>query len=235
MISVDLRGHGRSKNTPIETWRVFGEDLTGLIGELGFEAAIGVGHSMGAHALVEAAASSNAFQRLVLVDPVIASPGDYSEGGWSIERFGGQHPTARRKNRFASCESMFERFKDRHPYSIFEPAALQNYCDFGLVPAQDGDGLILACPPEIESQIYMTSRSNPRVYDSVRALEIPVMILRARERGAEQDPMDFSSSPTWPGLVHEFKDAREVYLPDHTHFLPMEVPALVARYVAEGG
>jgi hypothetical protein len=43
--------------------------------------------------------------------------------------------------------------------------------------------------------------------------------------------MDFASSPTWPGLVHEFRDGREVHLAEHTHFLPMEAPDLVARYV----
>jgi hypothetical protein len=45
--------------------------------------------------------------------------------------------------------------------------------------------------------------------------------------------MDFSSSPTWPGLVHEFPNALEVYLPGHTHFIPMQDSALVARYVCD--
>jgi alpha-beta hydrolase superfamily lysophospholipase len=46
-----------------------------------------------------------------------------------------------------------------------------------------------------------------------------------------RDVMDFSSSPTWPGLVHEFRDSRELHLAAYTHFLPMEAPELVARYV----
>jgi len=77
----------------------------------------------------------------------------------------------------------------------------------------------------------MSSRTNPGVYASIRALEIPVLILRAKEPSADRDVMDFSSSPTWPGLVDEFRQGSEVYLPDHTHFLPMEAPKLVAGYV----
>jgi hypothetical protein len=43
--------------------------------------------------------------------------------------------------------------------------------------------------------------------------------------------MDFASSPTRPGLVGEFQDGREVHLAEHTHFLPMEAPELVAGHV----
>jgi hypothetical protein len=45
--------------------------------------------------------------------------------------------------------------------------------------------------------------------------------------------MDFASSPTWPGLVHEFRDGREVHRGETTHVLPMEAPELVARHVLE--
>jgi hypothetical protein len=46
--------------------------------------------------------------------------------------------------------------------------------------------------------------------------------------------MDFASSPTWPGLVGELRNGREIHLADRTHFLPMESPELVARLVLEG-
>ena len=239
VIAVDLRGHGRSEKTPIDHWRLFGEDLAALVRELDLRGAIGVGHSMGGHALTEAAAACpGAFRRLLLVDPVIASASNYTESGWSASQLGdAPHPTSRRKNRFASPEAMFERFKDRSPYSVFEPAALFDYCKYGLIEdrdaGEDQDRYVLACPPEIEASIYMTARSNHRVYDSVRAIEIPVMIMRARSRSDTLDSMDFSASPTWPGLVGEFQNAREVYLPEQTHFLPMESPKLVAKYVLQ--
>ena len=92
---------------------------------------------------------------------------------------------------------------------------------------------VLACSPESEASVYMTSRTNPAVYDAIRALEIPVMILRAKRPPVDRDLMDFSSSPTWPGLVDEFRNGRERHLTEHTHFIPMEDPDLVARYVEQ--
>ncbi len=233
VIAVDQRGHGRSQKTEITHWNVFGQDLTAFVRALDLRDVIGVGHSMGGHAMTEAAAACrDRFQRLVLVDPVIASPDAYRDDSRMIANLGDwMHPIAKRKNRFASPDEMFDRFKDRMPYAGFDPSALRDLCDHGLLPAPDDDGYILACPPEIEASIYMTSRTNAAVHESIRILDIPVMILRAKEPPPGRELMDFASSPTWPRLVREFKNGHEVYLADHTHFLPFEAPALVARYV----
>jgi len=234
-IAVETRGHGRSENVEIEDWRDFGDDLVGWIDHFGLRSAIGVGHSAGGHAMVDAAAARpDAFERILLIDPVIASPSDYDEAGWQIDVLNQEvHPTAKRRNAFASVEAMIERFRDREPYRRFDPEAFRDYCQWALVPAVDDDGLVLACSPESEASVYMTSRTNPAVYDAIRALEIPVMILRAKRPPVDRDLMDFSSSPTWPGLVDEFRNGRERHLTEHTHFIPMEDPDLVARYVEQ--
>ena len=230
VIAVDQRGHGRSQKTEITHWKVFGQDLAEFVRELDLRDVLGVGHSMGGHAMVEAAAARpDRFRRLVLIDPVIVSPEDYGGGGWTITRLAGEkHPTAKRKRRFHSAAEMIERFRDRIPYRVFHPEALDDSCVYGLLPAPDGDGFLLACPPETEASIYMTSRSNPGVHDSIRTLSLPVLILRAKLPLEERDAMDFSSSPTWPGLVGEFRHGREIHLAEHTHFLPMELPDHIA-------
>src|SRR5260370_13141450 len=68
--AIDFRGHGRSgKPDPPFLWRSFGEDLAELARQLGLKHAIGVGHSMGGHALTLAAAlAPAAFSRLLLLD-----------------------------------------------------------------------------------------------------------------------------------------------------------------------
>jgi lipase len=233
VIALDQRSHGRSEKTEITHWRVFGEDLAAFVRKLDLRDVLGVGHSMGGHAMANAAAACpDRFRRLVLIDPVIASPDAYGGGGWMISSLGGaQHPTAKRKRRFRSPEEMIERFRDREPYRVFQPEALRDYCVHGLLPAEDGDGFVLACPPEIEASIYMTSRTDAGVHASIRALEIPVLILRATEPRDARTVMHFSSSPTWPGLVSEFRHAREIYFADHTHFLPMEIPGRVATLI----
>ena len=232
--SMEHRGHGRSEKLPIEHWKSLGQDMAGLVRHLALDGAIGVGHSMGGHAIAEAAAACpGAFQRLLLVDPVIASPAEYGgKGGWSVDLMGGkQHPTAKRKNRFESPEAMFARFRDRHPYSLFDPEALRDYCQYGLLPAADADDFVLACPPTTEASVYMTSRSNPGVHDAIRKVQIPVVVLRARSADHRDGVMDFSTSPTWAGLADEFPHGTDVQLADLTHFMPMQDPERIAQYV----
>jgi pimeloyl-ACP methyl ester carboxylesterase len=143
------------------------------------------------------------------------------------------HPAARRQARFASAAAMLERFASRMPYRVFDPRVLRDYCEHGLLPAADGEGCTLACDPGTEAAVYMSGRGNPGVYASVRALDIPVLIVRAKLPAPDRDPFDYSFSPTWPGLVGEFRQGREIHLADRTHFVPMEAPELVAGIVRD--
>lgn len=231
VIALDQRGHGRSDKTAITSWEIFGRDLDAFVRQLDLRQVIGVGHSMGGHALVDAAAASpQRFRQLVLLDPVIGAPGAYG-GGWSVSLVEGDvHPTARRKRHFASAEEMVERFRNRPPYAVFEPQALRDYCTYGLLPAPGG-GFDLACAPETEASIYMTSLTNPGVHASIRALDLPVLVVRAKQAPPERSAMDFSFSPTWPGLAQAFRRGRDLLWADHTHFLPMEIPRRVAELI----
>ena len=228
--AVDLRGHGLSEKMPIEHWGVFGKDLCEVIEELDLNHIVGVGHSMGGHAMTEAAARlGDRFQRLVLIDPVIGPPQAYPGSG----RFppGEPHPTIRRKNHFDSPEAMIERFRQRKPYSDFHPKALEDYCRFGLIPDPEGPGFILACPPSVEASIYGSSFSNPGVHDSVGSVFVPTLVVRAKEPPPDRSIMDFSYSPTWPGLAAKFPHGEDLHLPDETHFIPLEKPEYTAGLI----
>jgi lipase len=233
VLALDQRGHGRSEKTPIAHWRVFGEDVAAFVRARAGEAFVGVGHSMGGHALVDAAAACpQPFRRLVLIDPVIADPASYAGGGWRIETPPGEpHPTAKRKRHFASAREMLERFRERRPYSLFSAEALRAYCEHGLLPRNDGPGFELACPPEIEASIYLTSRTNGGVLESARSVAAPVLVMRAKAPPPDRSLMDFESSPTWPGLASVLPRGRDLHLPEWTHFLPMQAPELVAKWL----
>ncbi|MDG2304964.1 MAG: alpha/beta hydrolase [Candidatus Binatia bacterium] len=233
ILAVDQRGHGRSEAPGITHWEVFGQDLAEIVRARDLTNIVGVGHSMGGHAMTQAAAwCPERFTRILLIDPVIASPDDYGPGGWTLSPPPGSlHPTAKRKSRFASPQAMIDRFRDRPPYANFLPECLRDYCTYGLLPAPDGDGCVLACSPATEASVYMTSRSNPGIYDSARSLEIPTLIVRAKLPLADRQIMDFSSSPTWPGLAGEFRQGREIFLADRTHFIPLETPEYVADLI----
>jgi len=239
IVAVDQRGHGRSEETAIDHWRIFGDDLSELVRRLRLDNIVGIGHSMGGHAMVMAAAkNSSRFLGMMLIDPTIASPEAYAAVLSTGNPFDAElHPTAKRKNHFRSPDAMFQRFRDRHPYSLFTSTTLRNYCEYGLLRTGQGDAYRLACPPRLEASIYMTTRTNGAIYESVHELRLPVLVLRAREPEAETGDMDFASSPTWPGLVGEFANAREIHRPDLTHFMPMQVPeeiaALISREIKE--
>ncbi len=233
-IALDQRGHGRSQSRSIEHWRVMGEDQAALVRALDLTEIVGVGHSMGGHAMIDAAAAcGERFRRLILIDPVVASPESYRGDGtpWRLAE-GEMHPAAKRRNRFASVNEMMGRLRQRSSFPRFDPQIFRDYCTHGLRPADDGDGFVLACPPEVEASVYMSSRTNGGVYDSARSLRIPVLVLRAQEPKEDlTGPMVFSTSPTWPGLAAEFPRGREIHFPDHTHFLPMEIPDEVSALI----
>jgi pimeloyl-ACP methyl ester carboxylesterase len=236
IISIDMRGHGRSDNTFPFSWDNFGSDLTEFIKALQLKDVIGIGHSMGGHSLTQAAANvPGVFTSLVLVDPVIMAPeiygGEVSEhSGWLSEE--GEHPVARRKNFFADADAMFANFKGRGSYGLWREDVLMDYCTYGLVPNPEGDGFVLACPPQVEAAIYMGS-AGMNIYDQIHKIEIPVRILRAKPRDSDRQEMDFSTSPTWEGLASEFAQGTDIYLPELTHFIPMQDPELVARHILE--
>lgn len=229
VIAIEQRCHGRSDAVPFDSWARFGQDQVAQIDACGMAqaGAIGVGHSMGAHALVQAAAQRpGAFSRLILIDPVMASPEAYQQPPVPV---GELHPSAQRKNHFDSPQAMFDRFADRPPYAVFNRQALMDYCVHGLRPADSGQGFQLACAPQFEGQVYPLARNNPDTYDLVHALRIPVLVVRARAQDPAIKPWDPLGSPTWPGLAAEFAQGRDLFQPSKTHFLPMEDPALMAQ------
>lgn len=233
-VAVDMRGHGRSDKHAPYVWATFGRDLEELVRGLGIRDAIGVGHSMGGHCVTQVAARvSDAFRRLVLVDPVIFEPAAYPADRYRGYDAAEDHPVARRRDLWASWEEMYERFRDRHPFSLWRPEVLEDYCRYGVLPRADGAGYELACPPLVEASVYL-GNTQTDVHDLIPCVTQPVVVMRARARSPEDLPeLDFSRSPTWPGLADAFPDGRDVYLPELTHFIPMQDPELVARFIVD--
>ena len=229
IVALDLHGHGRSTGAPITDWRVLWEEVQAMLAAEGLSRLHGIGHSMGAHTLTQAAANDTAlFDSLILFDPVILRPEWYEAegGGFDPDE---PHPTARRKRDFASPEAMIERFSTRDPYAIFQPRVLADYCRYGLIERADGDGIELACAPEMEASVYMSSRSNPGIFGAARSLQIPVLVVRA----AQGAMGDFKSSPTWPDLASTIPNGTDMPRPDMTHFHPFQDPADAAKIIKE--
>ena len=226
--AIDLRGHGLSSGGPIDDWRLVAGDVAGFLEQAGVTGAVGIGHSMGAHTLLQVAADRpGAFSRLVLFDPVILAP-DYYTAAETVFTADNPHPAIRRKRDFASPEAMMERFRTRDPYCLFAPRVFEDYCRHGLVPAAAGEGCELACTPEVEASVYASSRSNGAILDTAKRVDIPVLVVRARMTSLN----DFKSSPTWPELASILPQGTDLHRPDRTHFHPFEDPEDAARIIA---
>jgi len=237
IIAVDQRGHGRSEKLgPVSGWSEFADDIVELVEALDLKGAIGAGHSMGAHTLVQVThRAPAAFSRLVLVDPVMLNPDHYGTRHLQYLDRPQDHPIAKRRNEWASWQQMYERFAARPPYTLWKKEVLEDYCKYGLLPADSGDGFVLACPPLIEASVYYTN-ADSNIYNLLGDIESPVTVLRAKVRDhTDGEKMDFSGSPTWEGVAGCFKHGQDVYLPHLTHFIPMEEPEMVASYIVSDG
>lgn len=234
IIAIDQRGHGRSEAIQYDKWDQFGFDLVGFIQALGLKNLVGVGHSMGGFSVVMAAGElKDCFNRLILLDPVILDPAQYASDVDHIADIRddmGRHPVAKRRNRFSGPEEMFEALRPKGGYKFWQEAVMRDYCLHGLLPSADGEGYVLACPPEFEASVYMGS-SGTDIYDYVAKVEVPVYIVRAKTREPDQTTMDFSLSPTWERLAEKFVDGHDNYRPDLTHYIPMQDPEYTARYI----
>ena len=225
-LAVDMRGHGRSaKPEPPYRWRNFGCDLAGVVRQLGVKEAVGVGHSMGGHAMVQAALlAPECFRALLLIDPTIFPPEFYSQAP-----FDGSF-TLRRKNEWRSPEEMWERSRGRPPFAGWRPEALRAYCEYGLQP--ENGHMVLACPPPVEASIYAEANApEANLYAEIPRIAQPVTVLRA---SATRRPgvLDLSASPTAPDLAAKFQHGRDMVAEGRSHYVPMEDPELVAEVIA---
>jgi len=230
MVALDMRGHGHSaKPEPPYEWQNFGEDVAAFVRTMGYRGVTGVGHSMGGHALAVAASlEPQAFARLVLVDPVILPKWMYSAAP------GEPHFARKRRERWSSSDEMRERFKDREPFRHWDPAVFHDYCEWALLPAEHGEGFVLACPPEVEGSIYencMVDSAN--IYERLSKIAVPVTLIRSARGLRSAVAMDMAASPTAPDLAQQIPNCREV-LTTTSHFVPMEDPGLVAAEITRG-
>lgn len=232
VIAPDLCGHGRSyrPDTLIE-WTANAAVLLPLVDRFADTPLVACGHSGGGYVLTWLAAQRpTAFRHLLLIDPTIFDPDLYAPPGAPVPD-PADHPVSRRRNHWDSADAMIARFADRLPYSAWQPAVLADYCRHGLLPAPSGDGYELACPPQLEASTYQGAlRTSP--YGWLATLTIPATVIRART-GERAGLLDFSLSPTWPGLGAMIGAVTDEQWAEHSHFIPMEAPARVAALIAQ--
>jgi pimeloyl-ACP methyl ester carboxylesterase len=155
--SYDQRGHGDSERprNDIYGWDITASDLEGFIVAMGFKQVRGIGHSAGATAFgALASGRPELVSRAMLIEPVIFDMSDSTVQRPSEMR----ERTLKRKRSFDNVEAMFANFEHKPPYKTWRREILRDYCERGTYIDADGKRT-LKCHPEVEAEIYATSRT----------------------------------------------------------------------------
>lgn len=210
-VTWDFAGHGSGPalELPVE-WSVFGRQVL----EETEPGGIGVGHSMGACALVMAQlADPTRFRFLVLIEPIIF-PGPHARSEHELSAI-----ALKRTGTFASRAEARDNFGSR-AFADWDGRALDGYVECGLV----GEGPVtLACDPETEADIYRASNAHD-TWDRLGEVDIPVLVLVGEL--SDTTPPEFARLQ-----AAQFPRAGIEIVPGVGHFLPMEKPDLVAERV----
>jgi len=233
LYAIDLRFHGGSERSGEVNWQLMADDIEQLLQKLDLRGVVGVGHSIGGYLVACAAARQRKrFKHLVLIDPVIFPRQQYVDRFEHLESVDpAQNPVSRRKNQWRDAEEMYQRFHNRPPFDRWQAQILHDYCEHALREVPGENDLQLACDPLHEAAIYLSQKGNEIIHDLLPRLTLPITLLRAAPD--PENLTNFAASPTWPGLADALPNAREVYLPRMSHFIPMEDPDLVASVIRE--
>lgn len=220
----DLRGHGDSPFPDSDDfdWSGFGRDVLAAAAATagdGDGGLIGVGHSMGATALMLAElAAPGTFRALFLYEPALGSAPD--EG--PRDRLDLMIAVARkRRAAFPSRAEALANFASKAPTNGYQASVLYDYVEHGFAGAPGGD-VTLKCRPEIEAAVYARSFM-PGLIERAGDLKCPVTFMAG---GATDEPHRASVA-----RLARITGGRAVRLDDASHFGPMERPAALAAEI----
>jgi pimeloyl-ACP methyl ester carboxylesterase len=219
--SYDQRGHGDSERprNDVYGWDITASDLEGFIIAMGLKGVRGIGHSAGATAFgAVASGRPDLVARALLIEPVIFDMQDAAMQRPSEMR----DRTLKRKRSFDSVDAMFANFEHKPPYKTWRKEILRDYCERGTFVGADGKR-VLKCAPEVEAEIYTTSRDFDG-FAYIMRCNVPLLVLFGEQS-------DAPGLPLAPRLASA--NRRVVIVPDTTHFIPMEEPEQTARMALE--
>ncbi len=184
------------------------------------ERAVGVGHSMGGAALLMAQLTDHRrFDALVLFEPIVFPPPFRRASEVPLVSL-----ALKRRATFDSYDAALANYRDKPPFSIWDPRALHGYVGGGLRPCESG--VELSCRPEFEAEVFTASVSHA-LLDRLGEVEIPVVVLA----GAETDTYPTAD---WPSeLAARLPNGTFQELAGTGHFAPMDAPGAIASAVRE--
>ena len=223
VVAYDARGHGSSSPGPDSPrWDMYGEDARVVAGWARSRAippsrpVVGVGHSMGATALIMAALSEpTLFDLLIVVEPIVFPP---RAGTVDSPLAAGAR---RRRDRFPSFDAALENFSAKPPLNSLDPRVLAEYVRHGF--AEMHEEVVLRCHPEYEARTYEMGVAHD-TWTRLDRLSTPTLVVAG------------ASHPLQPSAVSadiasRIDGARFERWEDSGHFAPLERPERFANLV----
>ena len=140
---------------------------------------IGLGHSFGAvNTLLMTRLSPNAFDRIVLLDPIVGSSAwTVLANAFSFLGLSSQLPMVKqakvRGTQWENAEAAWAYFYQRGTFKDWDDDCLHSYIRHALKADSEGR-LNLICPPQIEADIFASYSTHVR--SAIRALSIPAKV-----------------------------------------------------------
>jgi pimeloyl-ACP methyl ester carboxylesterase len=217
VVAWDALAHGESEaGSPPYDWWDLGEDVLSVVSAFEHTSRIGVGHSMGAAALVMAEVNRpGTFDGLVLIEPITFPP--------PFGRF--DNPLVvgalRRRRAFPSQEAALAHFAEKEVFERWDDRALQSYASAGL--HLDEGEWVLRCKPEHEADFFRGGAAHG-AYEHLSEIESPVLLL-AGEASTSHDRSLIED------LDSRLAHSSALIVPEAGHFLPMEKPEHISDLI----
>jgi pimeloyl-ACP methyl ester carboxylesterase len=223
VVAYDARGHGSSSPGPDSPrWDMYGEDARIVTGWARAQATppsrpvVGVGHSMGATALIMAALSApQLFDLLIVVEPIVFPPrADTVDSPLAAG-------ARRRRDRFPSFEAALDNFSAKPPLNSLDPRVLAEYVRHGF--AEHAGEVVLRCSPEYEARTYEMGVAHD-TWTRLDRLATPTLVVAGASH--PQQPSAVSAD-----IAARIDGARFERWEDSGHFAPLERPERFADLV----
>jgi len=185
----DVQGHGDSDlGGRFKGWNVSAELAVKAFQAhrnklFGQAPVMAVGHSFGGVlSCLAMAEHPKLFARAVVLDPVIFSAAIVL--GMTVAELAGMAahtPLARaarkRRSQWPDRHTAIESLRGRGTYKGWAEEALQAFGEHALRPADDGDGVVLKCPPSREAEIF--SSAPVGLWSALRRVQTPTTLIHA--------------------------------------------------------
>ncbi len=229
VIVHDLRNHGWNALTSMRehTVATFANDhdliLDAIESHFGSKPLIGVYHSVSSLTTLVSPTKGSRHAALVLFDPPLCKPGaSYEEFDTAATRAAGF--ARRRTFRFKSREDFEELLSFAPTFRHTVPGVTKLIAQATLRESAENSGFELRCPPEYEAQIVDYASPYAVLVDFGK-FNCPIKVVGA-------DPtLPYSYLPTLD--LSDILSVDYDFLPDATHFLPLEMPEECATIVRE--